>query len=263
MQVDSTTVGAAGSPSGRTNAYVLGSDRAVLVDPAARDPDLDALCADRTLEHVLVTHHHPDHVGAVAAYADEHDATVWCRRGRQEAFEAATGAAPDRTFAEGTVVPADEPVTVVDTPGHAPEHVALACETPAGDGLVTGDLLVAEGSVVVGAPEGDVRAYLTSLRRVRARDPDVCYPGHGPVIETPRETATRLYEHRRNREARVRAAVDGGAETLDAVLDAAYDKDVSAVRSLAAATAEAHLEKLAVEGRVDWNGERASPAGNR
>jgi len=143
----------------------------------------------------------------------------------------------------------------MEVPGHAPEHVAFAV----GDGLVTGDLAVAEGSVVVGGPGGDMRAYVSSLRRVHARNPGVLYPGHGPVIEEPRATCRRLIDHRRQRERRVLAAVDGGAGTLTAVVDAAYEKDVSDVRDLARATVRAHLEKLAVEGRVRWDGERARP----
>lgn len=258
MHVEHVPVGdATRAVSGKTNAYVLGRDRAVLVDPAARHPDLDAVVDERSLAHVVVTHHHPDHVGAVADYAGEHDATVWCRYGREDDFAAAAGVDHDRTFREGTVVPADDPLTVVETPGHAPEHVAFACETPAGDALLTGDLAVTEGSVVVGAPEGDMRAYLASLRRVHARAPDVCHPGHGPRIDDPRITARRLYDHRLDREARVLAAVEGGAKTLDEILDVAYDKDVTAVRSLAVATVDAHLKKLAVEGRLRWDGERA------
>lgn len=241
---------------GTTSGYVLGTDRALLVDPPARSDDLDAVLADRTVEHVAVTHHHADHVGGVGHYARAHDATVWCRTGREAAFSAATGVEPDRTFREGTGIPADEPIAVVDTPGHAPEHVAFAVD----DGLVTGDLAVAEGSVVVGAPEGDLRAYLSSLRRVWARDPAALYPGHGPVVDDPRATCERLLRHRGQRERRVLAAVRDGARTVDAVTDAAYDKDVSAVRAMAEATVRAHLEKLAVEERLRWDGERARRA---
>lgn len=243
------------APEGATNTYVLGQERALLVDPAARDPDLEALLDDREIALVAVTHHHPDHVGAVAAYAREYDATVWCRYGREQAFAAAAGIAPDRTFREGTVLPADDPITVRDTPGHAPEHVSFAFA----DGIVTGDIAVASGSVVVGAPEGDMRAYLTSLRRLYATAPERLLPGHGPIIEDTRATCERLIRHRLDRERRVFTAIRGGARSLDEVVDAAYDKDISTVRALAAATVEAHLEKLAVESRIAWDGERVRP----
>jgi glyoxylase-like metal-dependent hydrolase (beta-lactamase superfamily II) len=99
-----------------------------------------------------------------------------------------------------------------------------------------------------------MRAYLTSLRRLRARDPDRLYPGHGSVIDDPRATLDRLIDHRLRRERNVRAAVESGARTLDEVVDAAYDKDLSGVRDMARATVQAHLEKLAVEGDVTWDG---------
>jgi glyoxylase-like metal-dependent hydrolase (beta-lactamase superfamily II) len=238
------------APTGTTNAYLLDADETLLVDPAGQTDELDRLVEGEDPDHLLVTHAHPDHVGAVAHYADALDATVWALTGREKRFEQATGVAPDRTFREGTRVGG---VEVLATPGHAPDHVALA----RGGRMLTGDLVVSEGSVVVGAEEGDVRAYLTSLRRLYARDPDQLHPGHGPVIEDPRAEIERLIRHRLDREETVLAAVRDGATTLDEVLDAAYEKDLSGVRDLARSTTAAHLEKLAVEGTVEWDGERA------
>jgi glyoxylase-like metal-dependent hydrolase (beta-lactamase superfamily II) len=240
------------APTGTTNAYVVGSEEALLVDPAGRTDDLDRAVERHGIGHVLVTHAHPDHVGAVAHYADACDATVWARAGREARFERATGVAPDRTFREGTTIRGAE---VVETPGHAPDHVALAV----GESILTGDLVVSEGSVVVGSDEGDVRAYLTSLRRLYARNPERLHPGHGPVIEEPRAEIERLIRHRLDREATVLTAVENGARTLDEILDAAYEKDLSGVRNLARSTTVAHLEKLAVERKVEWDGERARP----
>lgn len=243
-------------PSGDTNVYVLGTERALLVDPAGRTDRLDELVAKRDVAHIALTHHHGDHTGAVAEYAAECAATVWARTGREADFEAATGVRPDRTFSEGTTIPAgDGHVRVVDTPGHAPEHVAFA----RGKELVTGDLAVEPGTVVVGHPLGDMRAYLSSLRRLHARNPDRLYPGHGDPIDEPRRTLTRLIDHRRDREARVLDAVRDGRETVAAITDVAYDKEISHVRDLAEATVSAHLHKLDCEGCIRWTDDRARP----
>jgi ribonuclease/clavin/mitogillin len=242
--------------TGRTSAYVLGDSDALLIDPPSRSDDLDDVVQDRGVEHVAVTHHHPDHVTAVRSYADEFDLTVWARAGRTEAFRTATGVEPDRTFRDGTVIPAGDGIEVVETPGHAPEHVGYRTDA----GIVSGDLAVADGSVVIGAPAGDMRAYLTSLRRIHARDPPALFPGHGPTIEDPRGTCSRLIGHRLERERRIHRAVEGGARTPDDIVDAAYEKDISDVYRLARATVLAHLEKLAIEGGVLWDGERARPA---
>jgi len=238
-------------PYGATNAYVVGESDSLLVDPAAASEELDDALAGRDVTHVAVTHTHPDHVGAVADYAADLDATVWARAGREDAFQRATGVAPDRTFREGTVV---GPTRVVETPGHAGDHVAFV----AGDAALVGDVAVAEGSVVIGE-SGDLRAYLTTLRRLRHMDLSRLYPGHGPAIDDPAATLDRLLFHRLDRDASIRRAVRGGARTPDEIVDAAYEKDVSDVRELARLTVRAHLRKLAIEGDVAWDGERASP----
>lgn len=247
------------SPTGTTNAYVVGDDPALVVDPAGTTHHLETMLADRRVAHVAVTHTHSDHVGGVAALAERHGATVWCRRGRGEEFTAATGVEPDRTFAEGTTIPTGAgDATVLDLQGHAPDHVGLRV----GDAVLCGDVAVAEGSVVVAAPEGDLRAYLTALRRLRAMAPGRLLPGHGPSIADPPATCERLLRHRLDRERAVRAAVLAGASDPAAVVDAAYEKDLTGVRDLARATVVAHLEKLTVEGDVAWepDRERASPA---
>ncbi len=252
VPVDTATRG----PAGATNAYLLGSTGGILIDPAARTADLDDAVDAASVDHVAVTHHHPDHVGAVPAYTDACDATLWVRAGHADAFEQATGVVPDRTFLPGdSIRTADGPVEVVDTPGHAQEHVAFTW----GRGAVVGDVAIAAGSVVVGAPEGDMRAYVTSLRRLHARGFATLYPGHGPVIDDPEAALTRLIDHRLDRERTIRRAVDDGARTVEEVLDAAYEKDLTGVRDLARATVVCHLEKLAVEGDFDFDGARAEP----
>ncbi|EMA43286.1 MBL fold metallo-hydrolase [Halococcus saccharolyticus] len=242
------------APGGTTNAYVLGSDRAVLVDPAAATSELDTALDGRQVDTVLVTHAHPDHVGGVAAYADG-GATVLARAGYEDRFERATGVVPDDTVRDGATVETDAgAVRVASTPGHAPDHVALGFD----DGVLVGDLAIASGSVVVGSGEGDMRGYLTALRRLHTRDPERLYPGHGPVIDEPRAVLERLLTHRLDREKAVLRAVQEGAKTVAEITDAAYEKDISGVRELAEATVEAHLEKLAVEKRVGWDGARAN-----
>ncbi|MFC7071257.1 MBL fold metallo-hydrolase [Halobaculum lipolyticum] len=234
------------APTGATNAYVVGTEETLLVDPAARTDTLDTVVREKVADHVAVTHTHPDHVGAVADYAAEADATVWARCGYADRFAAATGVDPDRTFVPGDRV---GPATVVDLPGHAPDGVGF--ET--GNGVVCGDVAVAEGSVVVGAPDGDMRAYLTTLRRLHARDPPALFPGHGPRIDDPRATCARLIAHRLAREREVRTAIEDGAGDVDAVLSAAYEKDLAGVEDLARATVVAHVEKLARAGVVRWD----------
>jgi ribonuclease/clavin/mitogillin len=251
--------------TGETYSYVIADQDALLVDPAGRSDELTATLRDRDPSHVAVTHHHPDHVEAVAHYASEFELTVWSLAGREQVFESATGCAPDATFRPGETIPAGDGVRIFDTPGHAPEHVAFDVSgaiddnNRANEAFITGDLAVAVGSVVVGGPGADMRAYLTSLRRLIARLPETLYPAHGPVIDSPVETCERLLAHRLERERKVEQAVADGCTNVEQILDAVYEKDIDGVYDLAHATVVAHLDKLAVEGTVDWDGEQAYP----
>lgn len=242
------------APTGTTASYLVGRDECLLVDPAALNDRIEATLDD--VEHVAVTHHHADHVGAVNVAAEMADATVWCRYGREQSFREATGVDPDRTFREETTIPVDDgTVRVHETPGHAVEHVAFGVDRS----LLVGDLAVESGSVVVGPPDGDMRAYLTSLRRVWSMAPRRLYPAHGQVIDAPRRTCERLIDHRLEREASVLTAVQAGNHTLDSIVDAAYAKDISDVRGLATRTVRAHLRKLDTEGKLRWDGGEAHP----
>ncbi|MFA9515823.1 MBL fold metallo-hydrolase [Halopenitus sp. H-Gu1] len=257
------------TPSGATNTYVLGD---LLVDPAGRHPDLDRIVEARPIEHVVVTHTHPDHVGAVAEYAASAEATAWAPKAFADRFENATGMGPDATFEDGDVI-GDVEATAIGTPGHAIDHVAFAVdcsdedvtfavdhldEEDANDPdhggqevILSGDLAVADGSVVVGPDGGGLRTYLESLRRLRDRDPAVLYPGHGPAIDDPEATLNRLIHHRLDRERSILDAIETGASDVSEVLDRAYEKDLTGVEDLARETVRAHLEKLIEEGRID------------
>ncbi|GGL72339.1 MBL fold metallo-hydrolase [Halocalculus aciditolerans] len=240
----------AAAPGGETNGALVGDT--LLVDPAARTPELDDAVAAADVEHLALTHTHPDHVAGVAHYAATTDATVWCRYGREDRFEDSTGVEPDETFREGDRV---GPATVLETPGHAPDHVAFRVDGE----IVSGDLVFRDTSTYVGSRDGDMRAYLASLRHLRAAEPGTLYPGHGPRIENPMERIAELLAHRRYRERQVETAVHGGARTASEVVDAAYDRNLGDARPLAVEAVRAHLEKLAVEKRVAWDGDRAEP----
>lgn len=245
------------APHGETNAFLVG-DPLVLIDPAARSDDLDSTVAEHSddIQHVTVTHTHPDHVGAVQHYATETDATVWCRYGREDEFERATGIRPNATFVDGTQL-GDSGVVAMETPGHAPEHTTFLT----GSDAIVGDLLAADGSVFVGKPGGDMRAYFASLRRLLARDRNTLHPGHGDPVGKPDTRICEVIAHRQERERRIQAViVDADARTVDDILDAAYDKDLTGLEDLAARTVRAHLQKLAVEGRIRWDGETATPS---
>ena len=73
-------------PATHTNAFLVGGESAYLLDPGPSDPDeqgrlfaiLDAeQAAGRRLAAIVLTHHHPDHVGAAAACAERYGVPIW------------------------------------------------------------------------------------------------------------------------------------------------------------------------------------------
>ena len=281
------------APTGRTNAYVIGRDPALLVDPADRTPKLDDLVESRGVASVVVTHTHPDHIGAVATYVERYGLVPLALRGHESRFEAATGVRPAETVGDGdrlTVgvenrptkteddgstagddqLPADQipvdqwsvdqmpvdQIRILALPGHAADHVGIVAGT--NGPICCGDLAVRDGSVAVAGPDADMAAYLDSLGRLAALDPPTLLPGHGPPIEEPAATLDRLRRHRIRRERRVLEAVESGASTVEEIVERSYEKELGSLADLAAATVVAHLEALEVDGEIHWDGEHAS-----
>ena len=91
MDVHMYTVGAI-----QENTFLLnqtGSTAAVIVDPGAEGERLAKEIADKglTLEAILITHTHFDHIGAVADLHDATGAEVWCPAGEVETLRERDG----------------------------------------------------------------------------------------------------------------------------------------------------------------------------
>lgn len=219
-----------------TNTYVVGT---WVVDPGPDDlSHLDRVLdtvSDRLsgsanagaaeLEGIVLTHGHPDHADGADALAERAGGVPVVRPQEEEAV------GPFRALA---------------TPGHSPDHVCLLL----GHVLFTGDTVLGEGSVFIGPGEGSLAAYLDSLRRLRELELEVLCPGHGPFVWHPREKLDEYIAHRLERERRLLEALEAGARTRDEMLDAAWAEVPDGLRPAAGLTLEAHLEKLATEGRL-------------
>jgi glyoxylase-like metal-dependent hydrolase (beta-lactamase superfamily II) len=118
----------------------------------------------------------------------------------------------------------------------------------------SGDTVLGEGSVFVPGDGGGLAVYLDALARLGELELDAILPGHGPVVWDPAERIAHYIEHRLERERKVVAALEAGARTEDEILERAWDDapidTVPVLRTAAAATLEAHLEKLRAEGRL-------------
>src|SRR3954451_23127106 len=241
-----------------TNTYVVGapgSGQAVLVDPGPDDPAhlaaVEAALADRDARcvAVLVTHHHGDHAEAAIPWG--------ARFGAPVAAAAAEVAGPsgrvlepgERLRLAGTVL------GVVATPGHCGDHLAFRLESGA---VLVGDHVLGRGTSVVTHPEGDVVAYLESLRRVHDLGPSALYCGHGPELtDNPGAVLEFYLDHRAFRETQILTALAGGPCTVDELVETIYAAVPEALWPAAAQSTRATLAKLLVEDRVQ---ERADGA---
>lgn len=210
-----------------TNTYVVGRDPAVVIDPGPDDSGhieavREAAARRGGIGTVLLTHAHGDHSDGVESLGVE-----------------------PTPVSDGETVAG---VQAIATPGHAEEHFCFLL----GKACFTGDLILGEGSTIVGPRDtgGSLLDYMRSLERLQELDLEVLYPGHGPEVNDPQGKITEYIEHRLMRERRLVAALDRGERSRTALLADVWDDVPAALRGPAAIAMDAHLEKLRDEGRL-------------
>jgi glyoxylase-like metal-dependent hydrolase (beta-lactamase superfamily II)/8-oxo-dGTP pyrophosphatase MutT (NUDIX family) len=247
-------------PALTTNAYLLGTGEAVLVDPGspldAENERLErALTAardqlGRRVTALWLTHHHPDHIGGVERLRRFLGVPVLAHPATAERL--AGRLAVDGTLTDGQriVLAGDPPfpVRVVHTPGHARGHLCFLDETHGS--ALAGDLVAGLGTIVVDPPEGDMDDYLSSLAKLADLGPRTLFPSHGPAIKNAMAKLREYIEHRLWREERVLAAWSQGMHTPAAMLPAVYDDVPKEAHPLAERQILAHLARLRKAGRI-------------
>jgi glyoxylase-like metal-dependent hydrolase (beta-lactamase superfamily II) len=227
-----------------TNTWIVGDHPAFVVDPGPALPDhlhrlLEAIDARGGLGGVALTHDHTDHSEALGALLGARPAPL----------AAARGAAVDVMLREGTRF---GPLRAVPTPGHAPDHFALATDRA----CFTGDAVLGEGSVFVDAYPGALSGYMHGLARIATLEVDVLCPGHGPPIWEPETKVEEYIAHRYDREHKVILALGIGKRSIADLLEEAWSDVPPELRPAAVVMLAAHLDKLDEEGLLPRNVER-------
>jgi ribonuclease/clavin/mitogillin len=204
-------------PAEHTNVFWVGGGGAprVLIDPSPADRDELARLL-RTLDRfgvdlVFLTHHHPDH----REFADE----VARRYGAPLGLSADTRARIER-----------KPMA---------ESRAWC---------IVGDLIQGIGTVVIAPPEGNMRKYFASLRRVIELDPGVIIPSHGMALGGTHYLEKAL-RHRQEREEQIRSRHAAGLSE-DQILGEVYRDVDPRLLPLARMNIRSHLDKLREDGVV-------------
>jgi glyoxylase-like metal-dependent hydrolase (beta-lactamase superfamily II) len=262
-----------------TNTYLVGERELAVIDPGPGDAaHVQAILAagEGRIRWILCSHTHLDHassaaslkkatgakIAAMAKPGRAHASTPSVPAGGQIAPAPALGGGErdvklvlDRPLADGDTVELDGcSLRAIHTPGHASNHLCfLLSETGM---LFTGDHVMQGSTVVIEPPDGNMRAYLQSLRRLLALEMSVLAPGHGYLISQPHAEAERLIQHRLKRESKVRQALleAGGNATLNTLLPRVYNDVPHTLHPIAARSLQAHLDKLVEDGEIRYVG---------
>jgi glyoxylase-like metal-dependent hydrolase (beta-lactamase superfamily II) len=193
---------------------------------------------------VLVTHGHADHASGAPALRARWP-SLECWKWKIDGDDASW-----RGLSEGQIVRASERVlAVLHTPGHAIDHVCFWDATSRA--LYAGDMIRHPGTVVIPAGRGgNLRDYLRSLDRLAALDPGQLFPGHGAIVDRPREVIAEYIAHRHAREEQVIACLRDGVTDIEGIVDRIYAGLASDLRDAARLTVRAHLDKLRDEQRL-------------
>jgi glyoxylase-like metal-dependent hydrolase (beta-lactamase superfamily II) len=257
-------------PATHTNSFLIGTEEAVLVEPATpyrEEQDLMAQWVQsarlRGVEPVaiLATHHHPDHVGGAMALRERLQLPLWAHAMTAQRLDGIVEI--DRLIQDGERIELNGPIptslTALHTPGHAPGHLCFIDE--ASNIMIAGDMVASVGTIIVEPTDGDMLLYLESLRKMSALEPAGLLPAHGDLVQQSQAILNFYIEHRLMRERKVLAALEarGQASRPRHLIAQAYADTQKALWPLALQSIEAHLIKLEREGRIVKVGDRWAP----
>jgi glyoxylase-like metal-dependent hydrolase (beta-lactamase superfamily II) len=124
--------------------------------------------------------------------------------------------------------------------------------------LFTGDHVMGWSTTVVTPPDGDMAAYMASLRKLLVRDDAILYPTHGAPVRDPKPFIQAYIDHRLEREAQIVACLRDGIATIPEMVARMYVDTDKRLHPAAARSVLAHLIQLTSDGRVVVEGAGAN-----
>ncbi len=252
-----------------TGTYIVGRQgvggTVAIIDPGPDDPEhisalLDAV-AGETVSHIVITHTHRDHSPAAPAIKAATGAIVaGCARLVLDDSGPRADAGFDRTYdPDGVLADGDSvtgpgwTLTALHTPGHTSNHLCFALSEERA--LFSGDHVMGWSTTVVSPPDGDMAAYMASLRLLLDRDDKVYYPTHGAPVTEPQRLVRGLITHRKQRENQILKSLADGPKSVPAMVAGMYASVDPRLHPAAGLSVTAHLIDLAARGEVVADGE--------
>ena len=196
-----------------TGTYIVGRQSVAVIDPGPVDSEhLQSLLAaleGKRVSHILITHTHLDHSPLAAELALKTGAKTYGfgphgsgRKAGLDGEKVEAGAdmdfTPDTTLKDGDIIEGDGwTIEAIHTPGHTSNHMCFALKEE--ESIFVGDHVMGWSTTVISPPDGDMRAYLDSLRKIMDRDETLYYPTHGDPIKKARRFVSATIGHRRQR----------------------------------------------------------------
>lgn len=192
----------------QTNSYVVqnkDTDRAIIIDPGMNPGPLIKAIEGLTIEAILLTHAHFDHIGGVDEVRRIAACPVYLHPLEQEWLtspkmngslrwfpsQPVTAAPAEYDLGEGQMLELiGHPFKAYHTPGHSPGSVSFHC----GQDLFSGDVLFRMGVGRTDLPGSREKDLVDSVHRLYQLDAGVTvYPGHGSKTTIGYEKANNPY----------------------------------------------------------------------
>lgn len=187
-----------------TNTYVVSDEqgKALLVDPAClyafEQQELGSYLKDYTLQAIIATHGHLDHLWGAPWACEQwslpvlmHDADFPLAKAMQQQYDFFGIRAQAKPFPMEVLTNLPFPFTVIHTPGHTPGSVCLYWEEE--KVLLSGDTLFHMGYGRTDLPGGDFYQLMDSLDKLfHLPEATRVYPGHGEHTSLRSTSRSRL-----------------------------------------------------------------------
>ena len=217
-----------------TQTYLLGEVEVAVIDPGPNDPAhlaaIEKALEGQVLSHIVVTHSHVDHSPLATVLSAITGAPVYgfgaadaarSKLMHQLSLEGNLGGAegidpqfaPDILIADGGEIHGAEwALRAIHTPGHLSNHLCFAWE--GNDSLFSGDHVMGWASTLISPPDGDLSAFMASLRALQYRPEHTYYAGHGAPLFEAHNMLDYLLAHRLGREDQIMACLHSAPRTV-------------------------------------------------